>query len=92
MSKSVIHTKARNFAVRVIRLYKYLIEEKKEFIISKRLFRSGTSIGANLAEQECAISVPIYLNKTSIALKEAAKSACGYLLSVYLLSFFHSVI
>ena len=75
MSKSIVRDKARSFAIRVIRLYKYLIEEKKEFVMSKQLLRSGTSIGANLAEQEFAISDADYLSKTSIALKEAAESA-----------------
>jgi len=74
MSKSIVRDKSRNFAIRVIRLYKYLIDEKKEFVMSKQLLRSGTSIGANLAEQEFAISDADYLSKTSIALKEAAES------------------
>lgn len=75
MSKSIVREKSRSFAIRVIRLYKYLIDEKKEYVMSKQLLRSGTSIGANLAEQEFAISEADYLSKTSIALKEAAESA-----------------
>ncbi|HNX07916.1 MAG TPA: four helix bundle protein [Bacteroidales bacterium] len=75
MSKSIVRDKSFNFAIRVIRLYKFLIDEKKEFVMSKQLLRSGTSIGANLAEQEFAISDADYLNKTSIALKEAAESS-----------------
>ena len=75
MSKSIVREKSRSFAIRVIRLYKYLIDEKKEYVMSKQSLRSGTSIGANLAEQEFAISEADYLSKTSIALKEAAESA-----------------
>jgi four helix bundle protein len=75
MSKSIVREKSRSFAIRVIRLYKYLTDEKKEYVMSKQLLRSGTSIGANLAEQEFAISEADYLSKTSISLKEAAESA-----------------
>ena len=59
------------FALRVIKLYKYLIEEKKEYIMSKQLYRSGTSIGANIAESKTAQSDADFINKLSIALKEA---------------------
>ena len=48
--------KSKTFSIRIVRLYKYLTEEKKEFIMSKQLLRSGTSIGANLAEAKYAIS------------------------------------
>ena len=75
MSKSLVRDKARNFAIRIIRLFKYLSEDRKEFVMSKQLLRAGTSIGANLAEQEFAISEADYLNKTSISLKEAAETA-----------------
>ena len=74
MSKSIVRDKSKDFAVRIIRLYQYLKAEKNEFIISKQLLRSGTSIGANLTEQEYAISKADYLSKTSIALKEAVES------------------
>lgn len=66
--------KSKRFAVRVIRLYKYLCNEKREFVISKQLLRSGTSIGANLAEAECAISKKDFLAKVYIALKECAET------------------
>ena len=59
------------FALRIIRLYKYLIEEKKEFIMSKQVYRSGTSIGANIAESKTAQSEADFVSKLSIALKEA---------------------
>lgn len=62
--------KSRKFAVRVVKLYQYLCNEKREFVLSKQLLRSGTSIGANLAESECAISKSDFLSKIYIALKE----------------------
>ena len=74
MSKSLVRDKAKSFAIRIIKLYQYLQIEKKEFVMSKQILRSGTSIGANLAEQKFAISDGDYLNKTSIALKEASET------------------
>ena len=59
------------FALRVIKLYKYLFEEKKEHIMSKQVYRSGTSIGANIAESKTAQSDADFINKLSISLKEA---------------------
>ena len=50
MKDSILKNKSKAFALRVIRLYKYLCDEKKEYILSKQLMRSGTSIGANIAE------------------------------------------
>ena len=50
MKQSILKDKNKLFALRVIRLYKYLCEEKKEYVLSKQLLRSGTSIGANIAE------------------------------------------
>ena len=66
--------KSKRFAVRIVKLYQYLCEEKREFVISKQLLRSGTSIGANLAEAECAISKKDFLAKVYIALKECAET------------------
>ena len=62
--------KSKKFAVRIINLYKYLCDEKKEFILSKQVLRSGTSIGANIAESEIAISQKDFLSKIYIALIE----------------------
>lgn len=62
--------KSKYFAVRIVRLYQYLCSEKKEFVLSKQILRSGTSIGANLAESECAITKKDFLSKIYIALKE----------------------
>ena len=68
---NVIKTKSYLFAVRIVNLYKFLAEEKKEFIMSKQLLRSGTSIGANVREAEQAESKADFIHKLSIALKEA---------------------
>lgn len=68
--KQTARYKSKLFAIRIIRLYQYLCNEKKEYILSKQLLRSGTSIGANLAESECAISKKDFLSKIYIALKE----------------------
>ena len=62
------------FALRVIKLYKYLFEEKKEYIMSKQLYRSGTSIGANMSESKTAQSDADFINKLSISLKEAIET------------------
>lgn len=62
--------KSRRFAVRIIRLYQYLTAEQKEYVLSKQLLRSGTSIGANIAESECAFSKKDFLSKMYVAFKE----------------------
>lgn len=62
--------KSRQFAIRIIKLYRYLCAEQKEYVLSKQILRCGTSIGANLAESECAISKRDFINKIYIALKE----------------------
>jgi TIGR02436 family protein len=72
--EKTVRFKSKVFAIRVIRLYKYLCIEKKEFVLSKQLLRSGTSIGANLAEAEYGISDKDFLSKIYIALKEAAET------------------
>ena len=66
--------KSRRFAIRIVRLYQYLCQEKKEFVMSKQLLKSGTSIGANIAESECAISKKDFLSKIYIALKECSET------------------
>ena len=69
--KNTISKLSKSFALRIIRLYKYLLEEKHEYIMSKQVYRSGTSIGANIAESRNAQSKADFINKLSIALKEA---------------------
>ena len=71
MSENIIETKSFEFAVRIVKLYQYLSNDKKEFVLSKQLLRSGTSIGANVSEAERAQSQADFYAKTSIALKEA---------------------
>ena len=72
--KGTAKKKSKAFAVRIVRLYRYLCDEKKEYVLSKQLLRSGTSIGANLAEAECAISRKDFLSKVYIALKECMET------------------
>ena len=64
-------TKSFDFAIRIVRLNKYLRDKKKEFVLSKQLLKSGTSIGANVAEAECGQSKADFYAKMYIALKEA---------------------
>ena len=71
---NVIETKSFNFAVRIINLYKYLTDKKSEYVLSKQLLRSGTSVGANVAEAEQAQSKPDFVSKMNIALKETAET------------------
>lgn len=66
--------KSKVFAVRIVRLYKYLCDEKHEFVLSKQLLRSGTSIGANLSEALYGISRKDFLSKVYISLKECAET------------------
>ncbi|MCL1972410.1 MAG: four helix bundle protein [Endomicrobia bacterium] len=66
--------KSRKFAIKIVELYKSLNSVQKEFILSKQLVKSATSIGANLAESEYAVSKNDFLSKIYIALKEAAET------------------
>jgi four helix bundle protein len=74
MKPNIIKDKSKSFAIRVINLYKHLSDNKKEYIISKQIMRSGTSIGANINEAICSISKKEFLAKMYIAYKEAAES------------------
>lgn len=69
--ENVVMTKSYAFALRVIKLYKYLVSDKREFVLSKQLLRSGTAIGALIKEGEHAQSKADFINKMNIALKEA---------------------
>ena len=71
MKEVVIADKSFAFSVRIINLYKYLVREKREYHISKQIQRSGTSIGANVAEAQRAQSSADFAAKYKIALKEA---------------------
>ena len=70
MKEDVLKAKSFKFAVRVVNLYKYLIEEKKEFVLSKQLLRSGTSVGAMVREAEHSESKADFIHKLAIAQKE----------------------
>ncbi len=74
MATNVIRDKSRNFALRIIRLYKFLSDEKHEYILSKQILRSGTSIGANVCEAIHSMSKKEFLSKMNISLKEAAET------------------
>lgn len=74
VTEKTARVKSRQCAIRIVRLYQYLCEEKREFVMSKQLLRCGTSIGANLAEAECAISRKDFLSKVYIALKECSEA------------------
>lgn len=72
--ENIIEKKSFDFAIRIVKLYKFLCNEKNEFVLSKQLLRSGTSIGANVAEAQQAQSKADFISKISIALKEATES------------------
>ena len=71
MKENVIAKKSFAFSVRTVNLYRYLSEQKKEYVISKQIYKSGTSIGANIAEAQRAQSTADFVAKMKIALKEA---------------------
>ncbi len=71
MKDGALQTKSLAFAVRVVNLHKYLAGEKREFVLSKQLLRSGTAIGALVREAEQAESKSDFIHKLAISLKEA---------------------
>lgn len=73
-SESIIAGKAYSFALEIIRIYKKLVESKKEFVLSKQLLRSGTSIGANINEAISGQSKRDFVYKMNISLKEARET------------------
>ena len=78
--ENMILNDSKTFAIRIIKLYKYLKEIKQEFVLSKQLLRCGTSIGANVRESIYGQSKPDFISKLSIALKEANET--GYWLEL----------
>ncbi|MGL5416033.1 MAG: four helix bundle protein [Clostridium sp.] len=72
--KSIVADKSFSFSIRIVHAYKYLIIYKTEYILSKQLLRSGTSIGANVHEALYAQSGPDFTHKMNIALKEASET------------------
>ena len=78
MEESItVEQKSRHFAVRIVRLYQYLTNEKKEYVLSKQLLRCGTSIGANIAESVCAFSKKISWRKCMLHSKNVTKPYTG---------------
>ena len=74
MKDNPAQTKSYSFALRMIRMYQHLTEEKREFILSKQVLRSGTSIGANIREANGAQSDNDFLSKMMIAYKESLET------------------
>lgn len=73
---NIVAVRSEDLAVRIVNLYKYLCNEKGEYVMSKQLLRAGTSIGANIAESQNAQSNADFIAKMHIALKEC--SECRY--------------
>ena len=71
---NLIQDKSYNFAIRIVKLYQYLVKEKQEFILSKQILRCGTSIGANIEEAIGGQSKKDFLAKITIAYKEARET------------------
>jgi four helix bundle protein len=71
MKKNIVKDKSFDFAIRIVKLYQYLTTEKNEYILSKQLLRSGTSVGAMVRESEHAQSKADFIHKLSIAQKES---------------------
>jgi len=80
--ESVLREKSYNFALRVVKLVQYLRRDKREFLLSKQILRSGTAVGALVCEAEFAKSNPDFVNKLSIGLKEANET-CYWLKLLY---------
>lgn len=80
MKESIVATKSVEFAIRVVQVYQFLCEVKKEFVLAKQLLKSGTAIGAMIREAEHAQSRADFLHKMSIALKEANETGYWLLL------------
>lgn len=74
MKENIALEKSEQYAIRIVHLYRYLCDNKKEYVLSKQILRSGTSIGANLSESEYAVSKKDFLSKVYIALKECAET------------------
>lgn len=75
MENGIINIKSKKFAIRIIHFYKYLCLQKNEYVLSKQILRSGTSIGANVRESKNAQSKMDFISKSNIALKEADETA-----------------
>ena len=74
MKKSELLEDAKAFALRIVRLAAFLIEKKKDYVLSRQILRAGTSIGANIAEAAYAQTKPDFVTKMTTALKEASET------------------
>ena len=74
MGENIVRDKSKRFAIRIVALSRYLQEAEHEYVLARQILRSGTSIGANIAEAEYAASRKDFLNKYIIALKETAET------------------
>ena len=74
MSKNIVKDKSFGFAIRIVRLYQFLVTDKKEYVLSKQLLRSGTSVGAMVREAEHAETKKDFIHKMAIAQKEINES------------------
>lgn len=74
MGENIVLDKSFKFALRIVRLYKYLTEEKKEFVLSRNLLTSGTEIGAYIKEAQDAESKPIFYQEMGIALRKSSRT------------------
>ena len=75
MKGSIIQQKSYDFASRIVKAYKFLVSEQREYVLSKQLLRSGTSIGANVEEALAASSTADFIHKLNIAAKEARETS-----------------
>lgn len=71
MKESILFDKSRLFAIEIIHLYKQISTQRREYVMSRQILKSGTSIGANISEARFAQSVPDFITKMTISLKEA---------------------
>lgn len=78
--ENVVYDRALNFSVRIVKLYRYLVEDKAEYVMSKQLLRSGTSIGANISGSVSAESTSDFIHKLAISQKEAEETLYWLLL------------
>ena len=72
--ENVLKDKSYTFAIRIVKAYRHIVQEQKEFVLTKQLLRSGTSIGANVSEANQAQSKADFVSKLSIGLKETVET------------------
>ena len=87
MKENVVRDKSFDFALRIVEVYKTLAMDKKEFVLSRQVLRSGTSIGANIEEADASISKAEFSAKISIAYKEA-RETCYWLRLLFQSTYF----